>query len=64
MLDSFKLEIPLKRFERVRVITSSIREADKNATLLLIRLELEDAEVMRLYGLEALVQALQKVVLT
>lgn len=62
MLVSFKSEIPLKRFERILVI-SVISEAHENAPVLLMRLELEDAKVVCLYGLETLMQALQEVVL-
>lgn len=63
MLGSFKLKILLKRVERVLVITSSISEAHKDTAVLLIRLELADVEVMCLYGLETLTQALQEVFL-
>lgn len=63
MLSSFKLEIRLKRFECGLVITTSISEAHKDTTILLIRLELVYVEVMRLYSLETLVQALQEVFL-
>jgi hypothetical protein len=60
MLGSFKLEIRLKRLERVLAITSSISEAHKDTAVLLIRLELSNVEVVRLYGLETLMQALQE----
>lgn len=62
MLVSFKSEIPLKGFERILVI-SVISEAHENAPVLLMRLELEDAKAVCLYGLETLMQALQEVVL-
>jgi hypothetical protein len=63
MLVSLKLKIFLKRVERVLVITGSISEAHEDTAILLIRLELADVEVMCLYGLETLMQALQEIFL-
>lgn len=59
MFISFLSEIPLKGFKRVLVIMRIISEAHEDTTVLLMRLEFEDVEVMGFYGLEALMQMLQ-----
>jgi len=57
MLVGFQSEISLKRFKRVLVITSIISESHENTAILWMWLELEDAEFVSLYCLEALMQA-------
>lgn len=60
MLVGFKSEVLLKRFKRILVIAWIISEAHENTAVLLVRLELENVEVVCLNCLETLMQTLQE----